>query len=394
MRPLGIPTMHDRAMQALHALALQPLAEVQADGHSYGFRPRRCVADAIKQCFNVLAQDFRAKWVLEGDIKACFDQISHQWLIDHVPMDKTILQRWLKAGFIDKEVFNRTDAGTPQGGIISPILANLALDGLQARIAEVAPKGGKVCFVRYADDFICTAEDPELLETVIKPAIESFLAERGLVLSQEKTVITHIRDGFDFLGFNIRKYGKKLLIKPSKEKISGFKQRLKECIRRLRYEKAHLVIAEFNRRAKGWANFYRHVVSKKVFGEIDSAVFRYLWRELRRRHPKKSVRWVKKKYFTTRRGNHWILFGRERTDDAYRDHYLFKLASCRIRRHIKVIAKATPFDPEYDSYFERREARIKDSRLRDRRASPLTRTRWRSLQEQLELFNAGSLVRP
>jgi RNA-directed DNA polymerase len=207
LRPLGIPTMKDRAMQALHLLGLDPIAETAADPTSYGFRQARSCADAIGRCFGSLCRSNPA-WVLEGDIKGCFDNISHQWLLDHVPMDKTILRKWLKSGYLEKQVLHDTISGTPQGGIISPVLANLALDGLEQRLREIFPRRGRgsdkgraaqVHLIRYADDFIITGRSKELLETTVRPVVESFLHERGLELSPEKTSITHVTEGFDFL---------------------------------------------------------------------------------------------------------------------------------------------------------------------------------------------------
>jgi RNA-directed DNA polymerase len=210
MRPLGIPSMKDRAMQALHLLALDPVAESTADPNSYGFRKGRSTADAICQCQNVLGKRNSAQWILEGDIRACFDEISHDWMTAHIPMNKDILRKWLKAGFIDKNALHPTEAGAPQGGIISPVAANLALDGLERVLRERFPQhayGGAVLvnMIRYADDFIVTGRSKELLENDVKPLVIQFFKTRGLELSQEKTRITHIEEGFDFLGRNVRK---------------------------------------------------------------------------------------------------------------------------------------------------------------------------------------------
>jgi RNA-directed DNA polymerase len=204
-RPLGIPTMKDRAMQALHLLALDPVAESLSDPNSYGFRKERSTADAIEQCHIALSQKGAEQWILEGDIKSCFDRISHDWLLANVPMDKTILRKWLKTGYMEKQVFYKTEAGTPQGGICSPTLANIALNGLERKLREFYPKNSvrqqraKVHFVRYADDFIITGSSKELLEQEIKPLVEQFMRERGLELSPEKTCLTHIDEGFDFI---------------------------------------------------------------------------------------------------------------------------------------------------------------------------------------------------
>src|SRR5215468_8378217 len=232
-RPLGIPCMFDRAHQALHLLALDPVLETNADRNSYGFRQKRSCADAIAQCFNTLSNTPNPQWILEGDIKSCFDRISHDWLLAHVPMDRAILQKWLKSGYMDKRVLHETTDGTPQGGLISPALSNCALNGLERLLMEKFPTkkplssfGGKfpcVNLIRYADDFIITGRTKELLEGEIKPLVEQFLQERGLELSPAKTVITHVEKGFDFLGQNVRKYPNgKLFIKPSKKNIKTF----------------------------------------------------------------------------------------------------------------------------------------------------------------------------
>ena len=202
-RALGIPCMTDRAMQALYLLALEPVAETTADPNSYGFRPARSTADAIAACFIALCKSDRAEWILEGDIKSCFDQISHEWLLAHIPMDKTILRKWLKAGYMENRRLYPTEEGTPQGGICSPAIANMVLDGLEQLLANHFPKRrkagtqAKVNLVRYADDFIVTGVSKELLEHEVKPLVEQFLRERGLELSPEKTIITHIDQGFD-----------------------------------------------------------------------------------------------------------------------------------------------------------------------------------------------------
>jgi len=189
-RPLGIPTMQDRAMQALYLLALAPVAETGGDPNSYGFREQRCTADAMAQLFVCLSQKVSAGWVLEADIEGCFDHINHQWLMTNIPMDKVILRQWLKAGVIHKGQLRPTEEGTPQGGIISPTLANMALDGLETQLKQhlgvTRAKKLKVNVVRYADDFVITGASKELLENEIKPWIEQFLAQRGLRLSQEK----------------------------------------------------------------------------------------------------------------------------------------------------------------------------------------------------------------
>jgi len=361
MRPLGIPTMKDRAMQALYLLALDPIAETQADRNSYGFRPKRSTADAIGQCFIALGKKASPQWILEGDIKACFDKISHEWLLANIPMDKAVLQKWLKAGFMEKDVLHPTEEGTPQGGIISPTLANMALDGLETTLWKHWPQrrvGGafpKVNFVRYADDFIVTGATRELLEMEVLPLIGSFLAERGLTLSKEKTKITHIEDGFDFLGQNVRKYNGVLIIKPAKNNVQAFLRKVREVIKSNKTATAGNLIGQLNPIIRGWANYHRHVCSKSTFGDIDNAIFKALWQWAVRRHPHKGKRWVKAKYFRRFRKRTWVFTGEgtSRNGEEKLLHLLYAKET-PIRRHIKVRAEANPYDPQWEEYFEHR----------------------------------------
>jgi RNA-directed DNA polymerase len=366
MRPLGIPTMIDRAMQALHLFALDPVAETTADKNSYGFRQQRSCADAIEQSFNAL-NSATTQWVLEGDIRSCFDKISHDWLLAHVPMDRAVLQKWLKSGYMDKHVFHGTTEGTPQGGIISPVLANCALDGLERVLKENYPGrplksfGGKnpsVNFVRYADDFIITSKSKELLEGEVKPLVEQFLQKRGLELSPTKTVITHVEKGFDFLGQNVRRYPNgKLLIKPSKKNVKTFLGGIRKTIKAALGSPAADLINKLNPKIRGWANYHRHVVSKRTFSRVDYEIFSSLWRWARRRHPKKNWRWIKAKYFEQRGIRNWTFTG-EMCDDQGRP-FKVRLLLARdtpIRRHVKVKSEANPYDLAYETYFEKREA--------------------------------------
>jgi len=365
MRPLGIPCMRDRAMQALYLQALDPLSETLADPNSYGFRLGRSPADAIDQCFKVLNNAQSAQWVLEGDIKACFDQISHEWLLTHIPMEKSILKKWLKAGYLEKYVLHPTEEGTPQGGICSPVLANLTLDGLERRLSEIYPKTNKrrrvakVNFIRFADDFIITGNCKEVLEQEIQPLVEDFMKERGLALSPEKTIITHIEKGFDFLGQNIRKYqeGKqqKLLITPSKKNVQTFLEKIRETIKTNKSASAGALIVKLNPMIRGWANYHRHVVSSATFKSVDRAIYQCLWQWAQRRHRKKSAQWIKRKYFPTIGNRSWVfsgeIEGKEGTTKAVR---LFYAVFVPIERHIKIKGEANPYDPQWEIYFEER----------------------------------------
>jgi RNA-directed DNA polymerase len=362
-RPLGIPTMKDRAMQALYLLALEPIAETKADTNSYGFRPERSCADAIEASFNMLSPSRSAQWVLEGDIKGCFDNISHGWMVDNIPTDKKILQKWLKAGFIEKKTLFPTEAGTPQGGIISPVLANMTLDGLENVLKSTFREdtnrknaegrrtyySPKVNLIRYADDFIITGISKDLLEKEVKPLVEEFLAKRGLALSQEKTNITHIEEGFDFLGQNVRKYDGKMLIKPSKKNVLKFLGDIREAIRGNKTVTQERMIEKLNPKIRGWANYHKSVVAKKTFGAIDHEIWKSLWRWVKRRHPNKGTRWIKEKYFSRLGSQNWVFNcngGKKR---------LVIAGSIPIKRHVKIKGDANPFDPEWETYFERRQ---------------------------------------
>ncbi len=357
-RPLGIPTMKDRAMQALYLLALNPVAETQADPNSYGFRLGRSTADALGQCFITLAKSYSAEWVLEGDIESCFDRISHDWLLEHVLIDRSILRSWLASGYFEEARFYATEQGTPQGGIISPVLANLALDGLEEVARGAAPCRSKVNTIRFADDFVITGNSRELLEENILPAVTAFLAKRGLRLSPEKTKITDIHTGFDFLGANVRKYKGKLLIKPSKRNVVGFVRSLREFIRKARSITTLELIRALNRKVRGWAHAFRHLVSSDIFKFVDAAIFKSLLRWVRRRHPNKGWRWLRRKYFRSHRGRQWIFTAKTRSADGTdADVDLFRASSLRIRRHIKMRGEATIFDPDHASYFRARQLR-------------------------------------
>lgn len=354
-RPLGIPVMRDRAMQALHLLALEPIAEITADINSYGFRPKRSCHDAISQCFLALARKTSAKWILEADIKGCFDNISHTWLLDHIPTDKTILGKWLQSGVIDEGMFYDTKAGTPQGGIISPALANMTLDGLESAVKTAISSKDKICVVRYADDFIVTAHSKELLELAVKPAIEQFLSERGLQLSEEKTKITHIDDGFDFLGFNVRKYNDKLLIKPSRKSLKSLLQELKEIIKCNQSSKTSDLLYKLNPKLLGWCYYQRHVVSKATFSYIDTKLNEALIRWIRRRHPNKSAEWQTRKYFRSQGARNWIFSSKVvNTEGKLINYDLVIAATIPIRRHLKIKAEATPYHSEFTEYFAKR----------------------------------------
>lgn len=359
-RPLGIPPMRCRAMQALWKLALEPIAETLADPNSYGFRPRRSTADAIGQCFNTLAKRKSAEWILEGDIRGCFDNISHAWLLNNIPMEKTVLQKWLKAGYIDKGTLFATEAGTPQGGIISPVLANWTLDGLEAAVhASVGPTArasarNKIHVVRYADDFMVTGISKEVLENQVRPAVVQFLTVRGLELSEEKTRITHISEGFDFLSQNVRKYSGKLLIKPARKSIKALMDKVREVVQDSKAATQEALIAKLNPLIRGWAMYHRHVVAKSCFSSVDRQIWQLLRQWAVRRHRTKSAGWIKHKYFHTEGNRHGVFATNMGSGGFHCLLPLFRAETVAIVRHVKIISDANPYDPEWNLYFEKR----------------------------------------
>ncbi len=362
LRPLGIPTMKDRAMQALYLMALEPISETLADGHSYGFRPYRGCADAIAMCFNLLARKSSPKWILEADIKGCFDHISHPWLKKNIPVNGKALKQWLQSGFIDGKRLFPTREGTPQGGIISPTLANMTLDGLQKAIDHALNirtwKNGKrinnvhdVHLVRYADDFIVVSSNPQILEETVKPAIVQFLAERGLELSQEKTKIVNIDQGFDFLGQNVRKYNGKLLIKPSKESVSSIRAKIRDIVKANKSSETISLIRELNPVIRGWCNYHKHIVAKETFTKLDHYIFHTLWKWAVRRHPNKNRRWIKNKYFHSHYLRNWVFTAH---DENGKDVRLVSASKTKIVRHVKIKSDANPYLSIWNEYFEKR----------------------------------------
>lgn len=332
-RPLSIPTMYDRAMQALYALALQPVAETCADKRSFGFRLFRCGQDAAQYAFYCLHFPKSSQWILEGDIRGCFDNISHEWLKTHIPMESSVLDQFLKAGFVFEQKLYPTDKGTPQGGLISPILANMALDGIEKLLDDKFPKM-KVHFIRYADDFLVIAPTQEIAEEIRK-CIRNYLAKRGLELSESKTMITHIDDGFDFLGWNFRKYNGKFITKPSRKSIEKITEKIREKIHKAAAWTQDEMIKSLNPVIMGWANYHRHIVAKRAYQRLDFILWNMLWRWAKRRHPNKGKKWIARRYWHTVDTRNWV-FGSESAT-------LVKFADTKIRRHYMVKLDANPY---------------------------------------------------
>ncbi len=346
-RPISIPTMKDRAMQALYALALQPIAETTGDTRSFGFRLFKCAQDASAYAFICLRKETSSQWILEGDIKGCFDNIAHAWLKKNIPIDRSILTQFLKSGFIFDETLYPIDKGTPQGGIISPILANMTLDGIEKILVGRFPRK-KVHFIRYADDFLVTAPSRKIAEEV-RETIREFLAIRGLELSPEKTVITHIDEGFDFLGWNFRKYKGTLLIKPSQKSIKLITQNIKTIVRKAKAWTQDQLIKNLNQIIRGWTNYHRHIVANDTFRKLDAYMWKVTWQWGKRRHPNKGHKWVASKYWHSDGNRNWVF----RTKVTK----LLKFSDAKIRRHAMLKLDANPYLDR--NYFLERKKRIK-----------------------------------
>ena len=350
-RPLGIPTMYDRSMQSLYAMALEPIAEATGDRTSFGFRKYRSTHDAREQVFVCMCREDSSEWALEGDIKGCFDNISHQWLIDNIPMDKSVLKQFLKAGYIFERQLFPTEAGTPQGGIISPILANITLDGIEKLLADKYRNNKigrrynnhaakhKVNFVRFADDFIVTAKTEEIAKE-IKELIKDFLKDRGLELSDEKTLITHIDIGFDFLGWNFRKYNGKLIVKPSNKSIEKVTEKISDIIKRGKAWKQEVLIDALNPVITGWGNYHQPVVASEIFQKLDSRIWNMLWHWAKRRHPEKSNEWIADRYWHSEGNRNWVFSEGEKK--------LKLLSHIKIVRHTRLKLDMNPYlDKDY-----------------------------------------------
>ena len=349
-RPLGIPTMFDRAMQALQLLGLEPVAETKADTVSFGFRKYRGAFDAKEYAFSILCRKDSPQWILEGDIKGCFDNISHEWLTKNVTMDKRVLRQFIKSGFVFENKLYPTKEGTPQGGIISPTLANVTLDGMEKLIKDIYwanAKGTvsvknnkyKVHLIKYADDFVVTASNKETLEA-IKEMIKIFLLERGLMLSEEKTKITHIKEGFDFLGWNFRKYNDKLIIKPSEKSIRKVKQTISKIIKTNKTSTQEKVIYLLNQVTRGWAEYHHTVCAKETFSKIDHCIWEMLWKWSKRRHPNKSKNWIVRKYWKNHKGRSWSFMSDK--------NILFYMNDMPILRNTQLRLNTNPFlDSDY-----------------------------------------------
>jgi len=357
-RPLGIPILRDRAEQALVKLALEPEWEARFEANSYGFRPGRCPQDAIEAIFNHIR--LKPKYVLEADIEKCFDRINHQALLaklNSIPIINRQVRGWLKAGIFENGETFPSEAGTPQGGIVSPLLANIALHGLETVIAT-ASKRYRLVVIRFADDFVILCEDLATLQAAQRLA-EQWLATMGLTLKPSKTFITHTlyehegRTGFDFLGFTVRQFrtgkhhsrrGYKVIITPSKKAQKRHLEQMEELVRTQRGSNQAALIATLNPRIRGWTNYHRACSAKRTFNRMDHQLYWKLSKWAKWQNPRKSCAWRKQRYWLRKRN---------RLDFSDGKASLAKYADTPIRRHVKVQGGKSPFDGDWAYWIDR-----------------------------------------
>ncbi len=359
-RPLGIPTIRDRVAQCIVKNYLEPEWEAVFEPNSYGFRAGRSCHDAMGQIFLRL-QKGRDKWVLDADIRGCFDNLAHESILESIDTapNMELLKEWMKAGYVYKGIKYDTSTGTPQGAVASPLLSNIGLHGLENLVKSFKPKLG---IVKYADDFIITAKSKDEIEEIL-PEVKQWLLDRGLELSTEKSKLVHIDEGFNFLGFNVRHYGGKLLIKPQKEKVLAFCKKVGKLIKKNATVKQDVLIGKLNPLLRGFANYYQGAVSKETFSYISYRVWKYLWKWCKRRHPKKGKKWVASKYFKTINGVSWQFSCEIEDRRANRQLFtLFNIGKHPIIRHIKVKGTASPFDAELAGYWEDRNQKLGKSK--------------------------------
>jgi RNA-directed DNA polymerase len=375
-RPLGIPTLAERALQALVKAALEPEWEAKFESNSYGFRPGRSAHDAIEAIFNAIS--LKAKYVLDGDISKCFDQINPTELLAKLntfPRLRHQIKAWLNSGVLEQGQWFPTPTGTPQGGVISPLLANIALHGMEQHINQAFPrqsaskgKGGSnrqpPYLIRYADDFVVIHEDLSIVQHC-QQRLSEWLVQIGLKLHPDKTHITHTlhpyegRVGFDFLGMTVRQFpvgkyrtahnthgvplGFKTLIQPSDKSVKRHQQKLKDIIDRHQSATQRQLIDALNPVVAGWSNYFSTVVSSDTFSMLDHWLYRQLNHWASHRHPRKNQRWIANKYWLIDQGEGWT-FAAKTPDGMVR---LARHNATVIKRHVKVQGTRSPYDADW-----------------------------------------------
>ena len=380
-RGLGIPVIADRALQALAASALEPEWEARFEPRSYGFRPGRGCHDAIVAIHTSASrQDARRLWVLDADLEAAFDRLSHDHILRSLGTfpARGLVRRWLRAGVMEDGRVTLTREGVPQGGVISPVIMNVALHGMEQAAGVRYWEGGATLravpgtpvLVRYADDLAVLCATRAQAEQV-KERLAGWLEPRGLAFNEAKTRIVHLSQGFDFLGFSIRRYPNgKLLTKPSNEAMRRIRKRLSNEAIAMRGANADALIARLNPIITGWAAYYRIGVSKHAYGTLDAHLWRLAWKWANFSHPNKPRRWIITRHFgmfNPARQDKWVLGSRET------GFYLRKFAWTKIVRHRMVAGRASPDDPALTGYWQQR-------RRRDR--LPVDPATWHLLRRQ------------
>lgn len=371
LRPLGISTIADRCLQMVVKTALEPEWEAKLEGSTYGYRPGRSCQDAVQKLYFMSLPKNRKRWVVDADLKGCFDNIDQTFLLARLEQfpARGLVEQWLQSGYVEYGRWQPTTAGTPQGNCISPLLANIALHGMEEALGITYDARGRINgkrgLAKYADDFVVMCESQADAEAAIED-LKPWLEERGLTFSEEKTNVVHLQEGFDFLGFNFRHYptpgrtktGWKLLVKPSHKSIKSIKTRLKQEWLKLSGKPVKEIVMRLNPIIRGWANYFRTGVASRTFGHLENWMFKRQQRYAHKRHPNRWPRWWYQKYWgrlNLDRQDNWV-FG-----DKDSGSHLVKFSWFSIERHVMVKGRASPDDPSLKEYWERRsKMKVKD----------------------------------
>jgi RNA-directed DNA polymerase len=357
-RPLGIPTQKDRVMQALVKRAVEPEWESRFEANSYGFRPGRCTMDAITALHTCMNRQGASQWGRDADIKGCFDNSAHAALLKRLPVCTTTMRRWLKAGGVELGHYTDTDAGTPQGGVASPLLANIALDGLERLCDGEDTKGPPqrpswktgqnkgISLMRYADDLVVVAPSRTVLDHHVLPTLARFRAERGLHLREAKTHIVQSTEGVNFLGFEIRRFPRAVLTQPQKATMLGHYRAITTSLHQHKQSPAVQVIHDLNPTLRGWGNYYRHCAAKRACRKLDHMVWHALWRWAKRRHPNQSAQGVNRRDCRT--------VGPRQGVFAQAKAHILWYQDIPITRYPKVRGKSSPMNPALRGYWAQR----------------------------------------
>lgn len=365
-RPLGLPTILDRCQQFIIKSALEPYWEAQFEACSYGFRPGRSAHDAIEHVYLIARHVQARRWALKVDIKGAFDHVSHKHIANSIGNfpGRQWINQWLKAGVMQQGEMRPTWEGTPQGGLASPTLLNIALNGMEEAVGVQRTRAGRLkpdspALVRYADDCVVIARTKNACHKAKKKLVE-WLTQRGLELSMEKTQIVHLKKGFNFLGFNVKRYqsrsqkGKAVcLMQPSHEAIQVYRKSMKSAWKKVLSSPLSKVIATLNPKIRGWSQYFRIGTASAAFSKMDDWMWRRETRFLYRRHPHKNWRWKRKQYWgkAPLRGDRWVFM------DKTTGKYLWKMSWTPIWRHAQVRGRASPDDPRLRAYWVKRQTR-------------------------------------